>query len=78
LIQEIIESQELATFDRSHFSRYGDFSLNFETAYYVESPDYKTYMDVQQAVNLAIYERFHQEEIEFAYPTQTLYVQNES
>jgi small-conductance mechanosensitive channel len=78
LIQEIIEAQELATFDRSHFKGYGDFSLNFEIAYYVESPDYKTYMDVQQAVNLAIFERFHQEEIEFAYPTQTLFLQKES
>ena len=78
LIEEIIENQDLATFDRSHFRGYGDFSLNFETAYYVESPDYKTYMDVQQAVNLAIHDRFQQEEIDFAYPTQTLFLQKES
>ncbi len=78
LIQEIIERQDLATFDRSHFKGYGDFSLNFETAYYIESPDYKTYMDVQQAVNLAIHARFQQEGIDFAYPTQTLFLEKES
>jgi small-conductance mechanosensitive channel len=78
LIQGIIEAQDLATFDRSHFQGYGDSSLNFETAYYVESPDYKIYMDVRQAVNLAIHERFHDEGIEFAYPTQTLFIQKEN
>ena len=78
MIQEIVEMQALATFDRSHFKGYGDFSLNFETAYYVESSDYKTSMDVQQAVNLAIYKHFDQEGIEFAYPTQTLFLQKEN
>jgi small-conductance mechanosensitive channel len=31
-------------------------------------------MDIHQAINLFIYERFAEEQIEFAYPTQTLYV----
>ena len=31
-------------------------------------------MDIQQAINLGIHERFEQEEIDFAYPTQTVYV----
>jgi small-conductance mechanosensitive channel len=31
-------------------------------------------MDIQQAINLAIYQRFAAEGIEFAYPTQTLYM----
>jgi small-conductance mechanosensitive channel len=31
-------------------------------------------MDIQQAINLAIYEAFEKEGIAFAYPTQTLYV----
>jgi small-conductance mechanosensitive channel len=32
-------------------------------------------MDIQQAINLAIFQRFEQEGIEFAYPTQTLYLE---
>ncbi len=62
-------------FDRSHFASYGDSSLNFETVYYVESSDYTTHMDILQAVNLAIYRSFADEGIEFAYPTQTLFVE---
>jgi small-conductance mechanosensitive channel len=36
--------------------------------------DYTLYMDIQQAINLDIHERFEREGIEFAYPTQTLFV----
>ncbi len=36
--------------------------------------DYNLYMDIQQAINLRIHERFEQEGIEFAYPTQTLLI----
>jgi len=74
IIREAIEAQEKTRFDRAHFKTYGDFALNFEAVYYVTVPDYNTYMDIQQAVNLRIHERFEQEKIEFAYPTQTLFV----
>ncbi len=77
IIREIIESQELVRFERSHFKEYGDFSLNFETVYWVQSPDYNTYMDIHQAINLEIYRRFTKERIEFAYPTQTLFISKE-
>ena len=31
-------------------------------------------MDIQQAINLGLYEEFEKEGIEFAYPTQALYL----
>ena len=77
LIRAAIEAQEHVRFDRSHFASYGDSSLNFETVYYVESSDYTTHMDILQAVNLGIYRTFEDEGIEFAYPTQTLYLSKE-
>lgn len=74
LVKDIVVAQEDAEFDRGHFAAYGDFSLNFEFVYYVHSADYAKYMDIQQAINLAIFEAFEKEGIEFAYPTQTLFV----
>lgn len=74
IIKEAVEAQEKTRFDRSHFKEYGDFSINFETVYYVKVPDYNTYMDIQQAVNLVIHERFEAKGIEFAYPSQTLFL----
>ncbi|HEX2166298.1 MAG TPA: hypothetical protein VHG09_03575, partial [Longimicrobiales bacterium] len=72
LVRAAVEAQEQARFDRSHFLSYGDFSLNFESVYYVLSPDYTLYMDLQQAINLEIHRAFEAAGIEFAFPTQTL------
>jgi small-conductance mechanosensitive channel len=41
----------------------------------VLGPDYNIYMDIQQEINLAIREEFGKRGIEFAYPTQTLFIQ---
>jgi small-conductance mechanosensitive channel len=73
-VRGIIEAQPDVRFDRCHFKAFGDFSLDFEAVYYVLAPDYAVYMDRQQAINLAIMRAFEEQGIEFAYPTQTLYV----
>ncbi|MFZ1520278.1 MAG: mechanosensitive ion channel family protein [Ignavibacteriaceae bacterium] len=78
LVREIIEKQEGASFDRGHFASYGDFSLNFEFVYYIEGSDYNKYMDIQQNINFEIFKSFENDKIEFAYPTQTIYVSKEN
>lgn len=75
LVGDIIRSQENARLDRVHFKNYGDSSLNFEVVYFVKNSDYTAYMDLQEAINLAMFKAFGQEGIEFAYPTQTIFVQ---
>lgn len=78
MIKAIIEAQDDTRFDRAHFAQYGNFSLDFEIVYFVLSSDFTLYMDRQQAINLEIYQQFKQEGIEFAYPTQSLYVHNKT
>ncbi|MCB0487815.1 MAG: mechanosensitive ion channel family protein [Cyclobacteriaceae bacterium] len=75
IVKKIITDQTDAEIDRCHFATFGDFSLNFETVYFVTEPDYVKYMDIQQAINLRIYEEFAARNIEFAYPTQTLFLE---
>ncbi len=41
------------------------------------NPDYGLYMDVQERINQEIFRRFEEQGIEFAYPTQTIYIQRE-
>ncbi|WP_162055856.1 mechanosensitive ion channel family protein [Pontibacter pamirensis] len=77
LIKTIIMEQQPVEFDRSHFSAYGDSSLDFESVYYILSSEYNVYMDVQQKVNVRIFEEFNKRGIEFAYPTRTLFVAKE-
>jgi len=74
LVRSAIEATPLTRFDRTHFMQYGDFSLNFDIVYYVLSAQYNDYANTQQAVNMAIFRIFEEEGIEFAYPTQTLFV----
>jgi len=75
ILKKIIDEVDQTQFDRAHFKAFGDFSLNFEVVYFVLSQDYNIYMDVHQAINFAVKEAFDARGIEFAFPTQTLYVQ---
>jgi small-conductance mechanosensitive channel len=75
MIAEIFKTVDLTRFDRAHFKAFGAFSLDIEIVYYVLSPDYNKYMDIQQEINFKIMEAFEREGIEFAYPTQTLYLE---
>ena len=77
IVKEIVTANEQTQFDRAHFQGYGDFSINFEIVYYVLTSDYTIYMNIQEKINLAIYEEFEKRNIEFAYPTQTLFVSKE-
>jgi small-conductance mechanosensitive channel len=77
VVKQIIEKQPDTIFDRGHFASYGDFSLVFEFVYFVAKPEYVDYMDTQQRINLEIYKEFSKRKIEFAYPTQTLYLNKE-
>ena len=73
IIKKIIEEFEIARLDRVHFKKFSDFSLDFEVSYYLSTPDYNKYMDVQQEINLKIMDVFNEKKIEFAFPTQTIY-----
>lgn len=75
LLQEAVDSQEPVRFDRAHFKEFGDSALIFEVVYYVLEPDYNLYMDVQQGINLRIVEQFEEHDIEIAYPTRSVFVQ---
>ena len=74
MIKRVVEEHEYARFDRAHFKSFGDFALIYEVVFYVLRPDYNTYMDVQQSINVRLIEEFQKAGIEFAYPTQQLYV----
>ena len=74
ILKKIIEKFELVELDRVHFGKFGEFSLNFEIVYYLNSADYKQHMDIQEEINLQIKEGFEKENIEFAYPTQKIFL----
>ncbi len=76
IVEQIVKDTDKAELDRVHFKEFGDFSLNYELVYFVESPDYNIYMDIQEKINFAMKEQIEKEGVEFAYPTQLVYVKN--
>jgi small-conductance mechanosensitive channel len=63
-----------AGFDRCNLYSCSDFSLDFETVYYIDEPDYGAYMAAQEQVLLAVLEGLGAAGAELAYPTQTVLV----
>jgi len=74
IVTNIFNNLENAELSRVHFKHLGDFSLNFEVVYNITTGDYNIFMDVQEKFNFALMEAFESEGIEFAYPTQKLFV----
>ena len=62
---------------RVYFSDFNDWSLNIYMSYWVKPPDYWVYHEVNERVNLEIMKQFEAEKIEFAFPSQTLYVKKD-
>ncbi|MEM4662911.1 MAG: mechanosensitive ion channel family protein [Candidatus Diapherotrites archaeon] len=78
IIAEIIRKAELADLERVHLKRLGEYGIIFEVVYYMKTPDYFKYMDTQQEINYALIKELRKEGVKFAYPTQTVYLNNVS
>ena len=74
-VREIVERQPQTRFDRCHLMSFADWALRYEVVFFMMVPDYAAYADTQQAINLAIVERFAAMGVEFAFPTRPFYVQ---
>lgn len=78
LMQEAVEATEDVRFDRAHFKRFADYSLELELVYWVLSPDYTVFMDLQEKINFGIMRRFESAGLRFAFPTRTVHVHHEN
>ncbi len=60
---------------RIHFREFGDSALNFEVVCYTETSDMDEYLKIENELNLAIKQIVENNDTDFAFPTQTVYVQ---
>jgi small-conductance mechanosensitive channel len=75
IIADIIKKEKLSEFDRIHFSKFNNFSLDFEVVYYILSGNYSDYMDTHQNILFEIKKQFEKEKISMAFPTQTIHLE---
>jgi small-conductance mechanosensitive channel len=67
-VRDIVERQPSTRFDRCHLMTCAPTGLTFEIVYFVTVPEFKVYADIQQAINIAILERFRELGVQFATP----------
>jgi small-conductance mechanosensitive channel len=72
-LETIVGRQPSARFDRAHIVNFGASSIDLELVFFVQAPDYGTFLEARQAIMLDILARFAELELEFAYPTQTTF-----
>ena len=77
VIREIIAGTSDTRFDRCHFLAYGPTTLQFEVVFYTTKPDFNTYADAQQKINLEIIERLRAMNVSLTAPNRTgVYFEN--
>lgn len=74
IVEEAIKAQAQARFDRAHLRGFGKEALEFECVYIVQDPGYNLYMDIQQAINFKLLERFSKIGAKFAVPVRAIKV----
>ena len=77
IIKEILENHEGMRPDlppRVFFNDFNDVSLNIFVIYWYHPPDYWGFCAFNERVNSQLLRRYNEEGIEFAFPTQTLFL----
>ena len=68
------EHPEMEEYQQIHFNQFGAFSLKIMLYCFTKTIDWSEYLRIRQEVFLAIFKEFNKHGIEFAFPTQTLYL----
>ncbi len=74
IVAATVKEIQGADFEYCTMSGYGASSLDYELVFYALNPDYNRSKALKSRVLLAIFRKFHDAGISFAYPTQTLYI----
>jgi MscS family membrane protein len=77
ILKEILHNHEGMHADlppKVFFSEFNPDSLNIIVFYWYHPPDYWEYMAFSERFNKELFRRFNEEGIEFAFPTQTVYL----
>ncbi|MEL6829179.1 MAG: mechanosensitive ion channel family protein [Pseudomonadota bacterium] len=75
IVQGLVKKVPGVEFERCGMSSFGSSSLDYSLTFYSLHPDYNRSMTALSRVLLALYRGFKEQGIEFAYPTQTLYIE---
>lgn len=72
VIRRVVEAQPDLVFDRAHFAKLGESSLDYVVVYVMQTANYGQYMDNQQAINIGLMREFAAMGVAFAFPTRNV------
>jgi MscS family membrane protein len=78
ILEEVYRGHAMTSDLILSFNKFADSSLNILVVHWWNSTDFKAYLAGMQELNLTIKERFDAEGISFAFPSQTLYIKQDS
>ena len=77
ILREIHQKTEEIKNCLAYFKEFGPHSLDILVISWCAELDYQKYLTIQENINLETMRRFEEEQIEFAFPTQTVYLKKE-
>ena len=77
IVAKIVKDVPAVEFDRCGMSAFGPSSLDYELVFYSLQPDFNRAMAARSRVLLALLRGLQEHGLEFAYPTQTLFIEGQ-
>ncbi|MBW2400316.1 MAG: mechanosensitive ion channel family protein [Deltaproteobacteria bacterium] len=74
ILRDVMEQHSGTETSRAHFKSYGESALILDAAHWCKYLDYSEYLACIEEINFEIKQRFEDEGIEMAYPTQTVHL----
>ncbi len=74
IIKEVVSKQQEVEYEWCYLEKMWEFSINFLMSYNILDPDLQKSLEINEKIYLWIIEKFQKEWIEFAFPSQTIYV----
>ncbi len=78
ILSEVFKGHKMTQDVWISFNKFGSFSLDITVIHWWNDTDYKAYLNGMQEMNLEIKRRFDEVNLNFAFPTQTLYMKQDS
>ena len=78
ILRDVMDQHAGTETSRAHFKSYGESALILDVAHWCKYLDYSEYLSCIEEINFEIKRRFEDEDIEMAYPTQTVHLINKA
>ena len=74
IMKLVVDKNSNCRIDRSTLKEFSASSIDYELVFYAKVTSYKEFLETNEKILFDIFEKFKENGIEFAYPTQTLHI----